>query len=65
LACAAFTRCVAVGQNADQAAWLATLHGSRATTQSLQYVPTPLVEVSCGTKVCAAISVSTVLSLKP
>ena len=65
LACAALTRCVAVGQNADKAAWLATLHNSRATTQSLKYVPTPLVDVSCGTKVCAAISVSTVLSLKP
>jgi hypothetical protein len=65
LACAALTRCVAVGQNADKAAWLATLRNSHASTHSLQYVPTPLVDVSCGTKVCAAVSVSTVLSIKP
>ena len=65
LACATLTHCVAVGQKADKAAWLATLHNSRATTDSLEYVPTPLVDVSCGTKICAAISVSTVLALKP
>jgi photosystem II stability/assembly factor-like uncharacterized protein len=65
LACATLTRCVAVGENADKAAWLATLRGSHATTKSLEYVPTPLIDVSCGTKICAAISVSTVLSLKP
>jgi hypothetical protein len=65
LACATLTHCVAVGHQTDNAAWLATLHNSRATTDSLEYVPTPLVDVSCGTRICAAISVSTVMALKP
>jgi hypothetical protein len=31
----------------------------------LKYVPSPIVDVACGSKICAAIGVTTVLALKP
>ncbi len=65
LACTSFTLCVLVGQTNAQAPWLATLHHRAVTVASLRYVPSPLTSVACGTKVCAAIAVSTVLALRP
>lgn len=65
LACTTSSRCVAVGQDSRNVPWLATVQGSKSVTVSLKYVPTPLVDVACDTRICAAISVSTVLALTP
>lgn len=65
LACARLSRCVLVGQTASQGPWLATLKGRRVTNIALSYVPSPLIDAACGVKICAAVGVSTVLSLHP
>jgi len=65
LACRALAHCVLVGQTARQSSWLATLHAGTITPVALQYAPSPLSGVACGTRVCAAIAISTVLSLRP
>jgi hypothetical protein len=31
----------------------------------LKFVPSPIIGVACGSKVCAAIGVTTVVTLKP
>ena len=63
LACTTLTTCVVVGQFADATPWLATLRAGTTINVSLRYVPTPLLDVACGTKKCAAIGVTTVLSV--
>jgi hypothetical protein len=35
------------------------------TNIALSYVPSPLIDAACGVKICAAVGVSTVLSLHP
>jgi hypothetical protein len=65
LACVRLSRCALVGQTNDQSPWLATLKGRRVANIALTYVPSALVDVACGAKTCAAIGVSTVLSLQP
>jgi hypothetical protein len=64
LACVTFTTCVVVGENAKTAPWLATVKDKVLTSDTLRYVPTPLLGVACGSKVCAAIGVTTLLSLR-
>ncbi len=60
LDCFTFSKCVAVGQRSSATPWLATIHdNNRATDVELRYVPTPLLSVACGSKVCAAIGVTT------
>jgi hypothetical protein len=63
LACSTFSRCVAVGQRSSAKPWLATVHDDSATDVDLRYVPSPLVSVACGSKVCAAIGVTTLVSV--
>jgi len=63
LACTALASCVIVGQHTDSSAWLATVHVGTTSNALLRYVPTPLVNVACGMKVCAAIGVTTLLSV--
>jgi hypothetical protein len=63
LACSSPASCVVVGQRSNEAPWLATVHDGAAVNASLRYVPTPLLSVACGTKRCAAIGVTTVLSV--
>jgi hypothetical protein len=65
LACTTWSRCVAVGQSAAGTPWLARVTRVAVTIRSLQYVPSPLLDVACGTKVCAAIGVTTLLALQP
>ncbi|MBW4078734.1 MAG: hypothetical protein HIU84_09560, partial [Acidobacteria bacterium] len=65
LACTSLSTCVVVGESASGRAWLATLSNSTYVVHPLRYVPSPLVDVACGTKTCAAIGVSTVLALRP
>jgi hypothetical protein len=63
LACFTFSQCVAVGQRSSAKPWLATIRDNRATDVDLRYVPSPLLSVACGSKVCAAIGVTTLLSV--
>ena len=65
VACARLSRCTVVAQTANQAPWLATLQGNHVTSVALKYVPSPLLGVACGVKVCSAIAASTVVSLRP
>jgi hypothetical protein len=63
LACLTFSRCVVVGQRSSSEPWLATIHDTSATDVDLRYVPSPLLNVACGSKVCAAIGVTTLVSI--
>ncbi len=65
LACTPSGRCVIAGQKGSEEPWLATVRGATVTPLALRYVPSPLLDVACGSKVCAAIGVTTVLALKP
>jgi hypothetical protein len=63
LACSASSTCVVVGQRTSETPWLATLREGATVSASLRYVPTPLLNVACGTKRCAAIAITTVLNV--
>jgi hypothetical protein len=63
VACTTSTRCVVVGQRANGQAWLSLMHDKSTTNVALRYVPSPLIGVACGSKVCAAIGVTTLLSV--
>ncbi len=63
LACTSTTTCVVVGQHSNQTPWLATVNQDATVIVTLRYVPTPLLNVACGSKVCAAIGVTTLLSV--
>ena len=62
LACTTI-ECYVVGEHPDASAWLATEHDKVVANVKLRYVPTALLQVACGSKVCAAIGVTTLLSL--
>lgn len=62
LACTS-KECVVVGARPDGSGWLATEHDAVVTNVKLRYVPTALLQVACGSKVCAAIGVTTLVSL--
>jgi hypothetical protein len=63
IACTTGARCVVVGHRAGGQAWLSMVHDTTTTNVTLRYVPSPLVSVACGSKVCAAIGVTTLLSV--
>jgi hypothetical protein len=63
LACFSFNQCVVVGQRPSAKPWLATVHDNSATDVDLRYVPSPLLGVACGSKVCAAIGVTTLVTV--
>jgi hypothetical protein len=65
LACSTYRHCVIDGTRSSGDPWLATLDNKKLRVASLKYVPSALVDVACGVKVCAAIGVSTVLALRP
>jgi hypothetical protein len=65
LACTPSGRCVVAGQKGSEEPWLATLRATTLTTLALRYVPSPLLDVACGSKVCVAIATTTVLALRP
>ncbi len=65
LACATLARCVIGGQTTSNSPWLATLTGTTYVVNPLRYVPSPVLDVACGTHVCVGIGVSTVLALRP
>lgn len=67
LACSSVERCVAAGQK-DQTSddpWIATVDASSVTPLRLNYVPSGIISVACGHKVCAAIGDTTVMALHP
>jgi hypothetical protein len=63
VACATNARCVVVGQRAGGQAWLSFVHDKATTDVALRYVPSPLLGVACGSKICAAIGVTTLVSV--
>jgi hypothetical protein len=63
LACTPLQQCVVVGQRSDGSPWLAMVRDKKATAVKLRYVPSPLLAVACGSKVCAAIGVTTLVSV--
>jgi hypothetical protein len=63
LACLSLSSCLVVGQNASSSGWLARVDDKVVTSVKLRYVPTPLVDVACGSNVCAAIGVTTLVSV--
>lgn len=65
LACTTLERCVVAGMSGSSAPWLATVVSGAVTSVKLKYVPTPIADVACGSKVCAAIGVTTVMALRP
>lgn len=64
-ACTLSTRCVVIGQDTSQKPWLGQVASGTVAARSLQYVPSSLLDVACGTKICAAIGATTLLSWKP
>ena len=65
MACTSLQSCVVVGQQNAAAPWLALIRGTSVEDATTTYVPSPLVDVACGTTTCAAIGVTTVVALKP
>ncbi len=63
LACTPSATCLVAGENASAAPWLALVRGRVITDLRLRYVPTPLIAAACGSQVCAAVGVTTVLSV--
>ena len=65
LACTTLSHCVIVGNIGPSTPWLVTVHRNTVRGTTLQYVPTPLLSVACGTTICAAIGLTTVLTITP
>jgi len=65
LACASLKRCLVGGMEGSSSPWLATVTSGAVTSVKLKYVPTQIADVACGSKICAAIGVTTVLALRP
>ena len=65
LSCTTLDHCVVGGMTGDSSPWLATVDSGSVTAAKLKYVPSPIADVACGSKVCAAIGVTTVMTLRP
>lgn len=67
LACSSVEKCVAGGQKNQtiDSPWIATVDASTVTPLRLKYVPSGIIGVSCGKKICAAIGDTTVMALRP
>jgi hypothetical protein len=65
LACTSLQHCVLAGMTGTTSPWLATVASGSVKRAKLKYVPSPITDVACGSKVCAAIGVTTVMTLKP
>lgn len=64
LACSNLTHCALGGTKDGSTPWLATYNDGTLTTQKLKYVPSPILQLACGSKVCAGIGVTTLLALR-
>jgi len=65
MACTSLERCVVGGMEGSSSAWLATLKSNSLTPVKLTYVPSPIADVACGSSICAAVGVTTVMALRP
>jgi BNR/Asp-box repeat protein len=67
MACTTLDRCVVGGTKNFQTStpYLATVVSKVVTPVALKYVPSPISDVACGSAICAAIGVTTVMTLKP
>jgi hypothetical protein len=65
MSCAPTTLCLAVGQRSNRTPAMVQWDPSGAHSVALTYVPSPLTDVACQPKVCVAIGVTTVVSLRP
>jgi hypothetical protein len=64
LACADLTHCALGGTKDGSTPWLATYNAGALTTQRLKYIPSPILQLACGPRVCAGIGVTTLLTLR-
>jgi hypothetical protein len=67
LACTSLERCIVGGMTDFQSPvpLLATVTSGVVRDATLKYVPSPISDVACGSKICAAIGVTTVMTLRP
>ncbi|MHB1087188.1 MAG: hypothetical protein ACYC19_00305 [Acidimicrobiales bacterium] len=65
LACVTLSTCVVVGQSTSSRPWLASLSDAAYVVHPLRYVPSPLVDVACGTTTCVGNGVSTLVAIRP
>ena len=67
LACTSLQRCVVGGMTNFQSSipLLATVASGSVKVAKLKYVPSPIADVACGSKICTAVGVTTVVTLKP
>jgi hypothetical protein len=67
LACTALERCVVGGMTNFQSSLplLATVTSGSVRVVKLKYVPSPISDVACGLRICAAIGVTTLMTLQP
>jgi hypothetical protein len=65
LACSDLTRCALGGTKDGSTPWLATYNEGALTSQRLTYIPSPILQLSCGPKVCSGIAITTLLTLRP
>jgi hypothetical protein len=63
-ACASLTSCALGGTKDGSTPWLATYNHGVLRTQKLKYIPSPILQLACGEKVCAGIGVTTLLTLR-
>jgi hypothetical protein len=64
LACATLTNCAIGGTKDGSTPWLASYNNGVLTTPKLKYIPSPILQLACGHKVCAGIGVTTLLTLR-
>jgi hypothetical protein len=62
-ACATLRSCALGGTKDGSTPWLATYIDGALKTQKLKYVPSPILKLACGHKVCAGVGVTTLLTL--
>lgn len=63
-ACSTLTRCVLGGTKDGSTPWLATYNDGALKAQRLKYIPSPILQLACGHKICAGIGVTTLLALR-
>jgi hypothetical protein len=65
LACTRLATCVVGGIKGSSLPWLSVLTSDKLTPAKLTYVPSSIFDIACGSKICAAIGVTTVIALRP
>jgi hypothetical protein len=65
MACTRLDRCVVGGLKGSSLPWLSVLSSGKLTSAKLKYIPSPISDIACGSTVCAAIGVTTVIALRP